>query len=125
MIRNIVSHAITILSGLVWLVNGIYAKILNKVHRHEEIVRRILGKAYERPLILTIGILEVLMAIWIFSGIKSKLNVVCQITIVLTMNLLEFIFAKDLLLWGKWNALYALLFAVVLYINECHLKPKN
>lgn len=123
--RKIIYQTITVLSGLVWLINGFYAKILNKVPRHEEIVGRILGKAYERPLILSIGILEVLMAIWIFSGIKSKINVVCQIVVVLTMNLLEFVLAKDLLLWGKWNALYALLFAVILYINEFKIKPKN
>ncbi|WP_447640749.1 MULTISPECIES: DoxX-like family protein [Chitinophagaceae] len=125
MTRKAISKTITILSAFVWLINGVYAKILDKVPRHEEIVGRILGKDYERPLIFTIGILEALMAIWIFSGYKSKLNVICQIVIVLTMNLLEFVFAKDLLLWGKWNALYALIFAVILYVNEFRLKPKN
>lgn len=125
MTRKIISQIITILSGFVWLINGFYAKVLDKVPRHEAIVGRILGKTYERPLILTIGILEVLMALWIFSGYKSRLNVICQIAIVLTMNLLEFVFAKDLLLWGRLNALYALIFAVILYVNAFHLKPQN
>jgi hypothetical protein len=67
---------------------------------------------------MLIGLSEIGMAIWIISGIKTRWNVLCQIGIVATMNTLEFILVPDLLLWGKFNSLFALLFIVIVYFNE-------
>ena len=38
------------------------------------------------------------MAVWILSGIKSRLNAATQIVVVGVMNVLEFILAPD---WGE------------------------
>lgn len=65
------------------------------------------------------------MAVWIISGYKSKLNAVAQIVIVAVMNTLEFILVPDLLLWGKFNSLFALLFIIVVYCNEFYLNKKQ
>ena len=113
------------LIALVWFVNGLFCKLLNFVPRHEEIVRRILGGEYSVILTEIIGVAEICMAIWILSGIQSRLNAVVQIIIIAAMNILEFYLAPDLLLWGKGNALLASVFIIVIFINEFYLNRKQ
>lgn len=109
----------------VWIVNGLFCKVLNLVPRHEQIVARILGSDFSRPLTILIGISEIIMAIWILSGYKTKLNAIAQIAVVATMNILEFMLVPDLLLWGKLNSLFALLFILAVYFNEFHFNKKQ
>ena len=111
--------------ALIWFINGFFCKILNLVPRHQEIVARILNEEYSREITFTIGVLEILMVIWILSNYKSKLNSIAQILIVITMNIIEFVFAKDLLLFGKLNLLFALLFCSIIYYNEFGIKRKK
>ncbi|MFN8713526.1 MAG: DoxX-like family protein [Bacteroidota bacterium] len=118
-------HTILIyILSTVWLVNGLVCKVLNLVPRHEEIVAQILGAEHSRLFTVLIGLSEVIMAIWIFSKFKSKLNAVAQITVVAVMNTLEFILVPDLLLWGKLNSFYALLFIGLVYYTEFVLNKK-
>ena len=120
-------NIITFLIALVWLINGAYCKYLGMVPRHEEIVQRILS--FDRPganiATLGIGILEVLMALWIVSNIKQRINAIAQIIIIATMNTFEFILAPDLLLWGRFNSVFAFLFIMLIYYNEFHLNQKK
>ena len=102
----------------VWVVNGLFCKVLNLVPRHQEIVANILGEDYSRPLTVAIGIAEVGMAIWVLSGIRTRLNAVTQIVVVATMNILEFFLIPDLLLWGRVNSFFALVFILLVYYNE-------
>ncbi len=111
--------------ALVWLANGLFCKVLNLVPRHQEIVAAILGQDHSRLLTVAIGISEVLMAVWIFTGIRSRLNALLQIAVIAVMNTLEFILVPGLLLWGRFNALFALLLILVIYYHEFHLKPKT
>ncbi|KAA5828113.1 hypothetical protein FPF71_04570 [Algibacter amylolyticus] len=104
-----------IIIALVWVINGMFCKILNLVPRHQEIVERIIGNANSRAITILIGVAEVCMAIWILSHYKLKLNAITQICIVAIMNLIEFVLAQDLLLWGTFNSLFALLFIAVVY----------
>ena len=120
-IYNILTYCI----ATVWIANGFFCKLLNLVPRHEQIVARILGNNYSRPLTILIGLSEMAMAVWIISGYKSKLNAVAQIVIVAVMNTLEFILVPDLLLWGKFNSFFALLFIIVVYCNEFYLNKKQ
>ncbi len=108
----------------VWIANGLFCKVLNLVPRHQEIVSRILGADNSRTLTILIGLSEIFMAIWILSKIKTRLNTIAQIAIVATMNTLEFILVPDLLLWGKLNSLFALIFIFVVYFNEFYLNKK-
>jgi len=117
--------ACTWLIAAVWLVNGLFCKVLNLVPRHQQIVARILGEAYAAPLTIAIGIAEIAMAIWIISGIWQKLNVITQIVIIAAMNTLEFILAPDLLLWGHLNALFAFLFILLIWYNGYKLYPSK
>lgn len=116
---------LTFCIAMVWLVNGLFCKVLNLVPRHQQIVARILGDTYAKPLTIAIGLSEIMMAIWILSGYKTRLNAIFQITLVATMNIIEFVFAPDLLLWGKFNSFFALLFILIVYFNEFYLHKNN
>ena len=115
---------LTFCIATVWIVNGLFCKVLNFVPRHEQIVAQILGVDYSRVLTILIGLSEILMAIWVLSKYKSRLNAIAQISIVGLMNTLEFILVPDLLLWGKLNSLFALIFIMVVYFNEFYLNKK-
>lgn len=113
--------------ALVWLINGLFSKVLNLTPRHEQIVARILGNDYSELLTKAIGVSEILMTIWIIIGYKSKLNALSQMLIITVMNIIEFILAPDLLLFGRMNALFAGIFIIFIAINEFvwHHKPAN
>lgn len=123
--RKLLNKTLTILISLVWLINGLYAKVLGYVPRHREIVARILGTDISFVATKIIGVLEICMFIWVISGKYSRLNAIFQIAIVMTMNILEFIIAPDLLLFGKLNIVIALIFVTVIYFNEFIIKPKG
>jgi hypothetical protein len=121
---KIIYKLLTICITLVWLGNGLCCKVLNLVPRHQQIVANILGTEYARLFTILIGIAEIIMAIWVLSTFKSKLNAIAQIIIVACMNTLEFILVPNLLLWGKFNALFAFIFILVVYCNEFYLHKK-
>ena len=110
--------------AMVWIANGLFCKVLNLVPRHQQIVARILGEIYARPVTVTIGLAEIGMAIWVLSRIKPRLNAITQIAVVAIMNTLEFFIAPDLLLWGTLNAFFAFLFILLLYYHEFQLNKE-
>ncbi len=122
-IYKIISYCI----ATVWIANGLFCKVLNLVPRHEQIVKRILHVDLITANVFTIliGLSEIIMAVWILSGYKSKLNAIAQIAIVATMNTLEFIVVPDLLLWRKVNSIFAFIFILVVYFNEFYLNQKQ
>lgn len=110
--------------ALVWLINGFFAKVLGVVPRHQKIVAHILGSEFAKQITTIIGFLEILMAVWILSKIESKTSSIFQIVLILSMNLLEIAFVPELLLWGKFNFIFAILFVVLIYYNEFILTEK-
>tara|TARA_R110001606_G_scaffold334910_1_gene482881 strand:- start:133 stop:516 length:384 start_codon:yes stop_codon:yes gene_type:complete len=116
---------VVIFISLIWFVNGFICKILNLVPRHQEIGARIINEEYSRELTFTIGVLEIIMVIWILSNYKSKLSALLQIAIIVSMNIIELIFVKDLLLFGNLNIVFASLFCGVIYYSEFILKQKR
>lgn len=117
-------YSLTLLIAAVWFINGFFCKVLDLVPRHREIVARILGDTYASPLTICIGCLEILMAIWVVTRIKSKLCAITQIIVVMTMNVLEILLTPDLLLFGRLNIVVAIAFVVVVYYNEFVLNQK-
>ncbi|WP_428740811.1 DoxX-like family protein [Tenacibaculum sp.] len=119
-------HTILIyLIACVWLINGLFCKVFNLVPKHQEIVGKIIDSNYSRELTVIIGMLEIVMVIWIISNYKPKLNVITQIIIVMVMNIIELLLIPDMLLWGKFNMVFAVLFVLIVYINEFSLKIKT
>ncbi len=123
--KQIVHNSVTILISLVWLANGLFCKVLNVVPRHQQIIGEILRHNHSRLFAILIGVSEVLMAIWIISRFKSRWNAIIQMIIVMTMNIMEFVLVPDLLLWGKFNIVFAILFVFVVYCNEFIIQPKK
>ncbi len=113
-----IHRILTCCVAMVWIANGLFCKVLNLVPRHEQIVARILGAEHAGILTKAIGVAEIFMAAWVISGIQSRLNVATQILVVGTMNILEFFLAPDLLLWGRLNSVFAILFMIGIYYNE-------
>lgn len=105
----------------VWLINGLFCKVLQRVPRHQEIVSRILGSSSSHLLTCLIGLSEIVMAIWIISRIYIRINAITQMLIIIAMNTLEFLLVPDLLLWGRWNVVFAFLFICIIYYNAFYL----
>ena len=123
--RRSVQISLTWFIGMVWLINGLFCKVLNLVPRHQEIVGRILNIDHPRFLTALIGLAEVGMAVWVLSNFWSRLNAIIQMIIIATMNTLEFFFAPDLLLWGKANAIFAFLFIILIGYKEFYSTDKS
>ena len=114
---------VTVVIASVWFVNGFFCKILNLVPRHELIVSRILGTDHAIFFTKAIGVGEVLVMVWIFSGIKPRFVVLFQMTMVAVMNVMEFFLVPDLLLFGKLNIVFAVMFIALIYLNEFMWRP--
>jgi hypothetical protein len=128
MIRKIpkrTGYLLNIGIALVWLINGLFCKVLNLVPRHELIVARILGDAHSGLLTKAIGSFEILMFIWIMSGIKRRWSAILQVILVATMNIIEFIHAPDLLLFGRMNIVFASVFIMIILVNEFILRRNS
>lgn len=119
-----INKTLTYLIAAVWLVNGLFCKVLNLVPRHREIVAQILGDELAEPLTILIGLAELVMVIWILSGFKPKINAATQILIVGVMNILEFFLVPELLLWGQLNIVFAAMFMGLVYYNAFVLNKK-
>lgn len=120
-----ISNWLTYLIAIVWFINGFLCKVLDLVPRHQKIIERILGIKHGRLLTVLIGFSEIGMGVWVLSGLYSRINVFAQIAIIVTMNVLEFFLASDLLLWGKTNSFFAFLFIILICYNEFYLLKVN
>ena len=124
MAEKIIYKTLTYSIAAVWFVNGLFCKVLNLVPRHQQIVSEILGTEHATLFTKLIGFSEIGMALWIISGIKSRSNSITQILIIATMNSMEYILVPDLLLWGKYNSLFAGIFISIIFFNEFVLHKK-
>jgi uncharacterized membrane protein YphA (DoxX/SURF4 family) len=124
MTRGDIHRILLYFISLVWFINGLVCKVLNLVPRHEQIVSRILGNDHSRLLTFLIGLSEIVMAVWVLIGFKKRFSAITQIIVIGTMNTIEFILVPDLLLWGRLNSLFALLFILLIYFNEFLLNRK-
>ena len=113
------------LIGAVWFINGLVCKVLGLVPRHLEIVGRMLGEEHAVAITRAIGLGEVALALAIWCGLWPRWLAATQVALVLAMNVMEFFLAPDLLLWGKMNSVYALIFAAVVFVNEWLINPKG
>ena len=89
---------LTILIGSVWVFHGLYSKIYNGIPRHQQIVGRILGEGIADRATLAIGILEISLGLWIFSGLQRRTCALVQTGALVSMNFLEILLARDLLI---------------------------
>jgi hypothetical protein len=122
---NLIKKCLTIGIASVWLINGLFCKVLNLVPRHQLIVARILGEWHAAFETKAIGFLEIAMSVWILSGIKPRLCALTQAIVIGTMNMIEFMLAPDLLLFGRLNIIIASIFIVIILWNEFYAKKPS
>ena len=116
---------LTICIASVWLINGLFFKLLDFVPRHKEIVGRILGDEHALFMTKMIGLGEVFLAVLIIFGFRSRLMAIIQIILVVLMNSLEIIMAPELLLFGRLNGVAALGFIMMIIYTEFSLNKKT
>jgi Uncharacterized conserved protein (COG2071)/DoxX-like family len=85
----------------VWLVHGLYNKLLGGSPRHLAIVQSVPGLAGVTGMrvLAVVGLFEVALAIWILSGWARRRCATTQTVALLSMNVVELTFARHLLLW--------------------------
>jgi uncharacterized membrane protein YphA (DoxX/SURF4 family) len=97
---DITDKSVRPLVAAVWLVHGLYNKLLGGSPRHLAIVQSVLGlagSAGERVLTM-VGLFEVALALWILSGRAPRRCAATQTVVLLSMNVVELTFARHLLL---------------------------
>lgn len=118
-------RCLTYLIAAVWLANGLFAKVLGYVPRHEEIVARILGNEDAHLFTVAIGCGEIAIGLAVIGGVRRRELAVFQIGLVAAMNVIEFFLVPDMLLFGRFNALIAAGFIFVVYLHGFVLDGKN
>jgi hypothetical protein len=99
----------------VWVFHGFYSKILAGIPRHREIVSRILGEEIAGSATVAIGVLEILLGFWIWSGRYRATCAGAQTLAILSMNALEILLARDLLISASGMVLLNLAFLGVIW----------
>ena len=85
----------------VWLVHGLYNKLLGGSPRHLAIVQAVPGLhgAVGARVLAAVGVCEVAIAVWVIAGAAPRLCAAAQSAALLSMNVVELTFARPLLLW--------------------------
>jgi hypothetical protein len=87
--------------ALVWLVHGLYNKLLGGSPRHLAIIQSVPGldgSTGEQALVV-VAVAEIAIALWVLSGWNAHLCAAVQTVMLLAMNAVELSFARSLLLW--------------------------
>jgi hypothetical protein len=85
----------------VWLVHGLYNKLLGGSPRHLAIVQSVPSLEGEtgRVALMLVGACEVAIALWIVSKRAPRTCAMVQTIALLSMNIVELTYARHLLLW--------------------------
>jgi uncharacterized membrane protein YphA (DoxX/SURF4 family)/uncharacterized protein YqjF (DUF2071 family) len=99
--RPAVARVARWLVASIWLVHGLYHKLLGGSPRHLQIVQSTPGLegATGEHVLAAIGAGEVIIALWVLSGYAPRLGAAAQTVCLLSMNVVELTFARHLLLW--------------------------
>ena len=87
-----------ILIGSVWIFHGLYSKLLRGIPRHRAIVARVLGERHADLATKAIGVGEIVLGLWVFSGWQRVPCAAVQTLALVSMNVLEIALAADLLI---------------------------
>jgi hypothetical protein len=104
-----------IVIGSVWVFHGLYSKILNGIPRHRLIVGKILGDTHAGLATKVIGLLEVLLGVWAFTGWHPVACAAVQTAAIVSMNALEIYLARELLISAVGMAILNLGFLALVW----------
>jgi uncharacterized membrane protein YphA (DoxX/SURF4 family) len=112
--------SIRILATVVWFVFGSIFKVVGAVPRHREIVAEILGDDIAPLITLLIGLAETALGLWFLVGFLPRTCAIFQIVAIVSMNTLELMYARPLLLAPvPMVILNAIFLALVWYAAFC------
>lgn len=99
-VRHVASISTAIVAS-VWLIHGLFNKLLHFSPRHLLIVQSVPGAAGRRGelVLAAVGLIEVGIAVWVLSGCAPFICAAAQTVFLLAMNVVELSFARSLLLW--------------------------
>ena len=85
----------------VWIVHGLYNKLLGGSPRHLAIVQAVPGLegSIGAAVLAGVGLFEVGIAVWVLSGRAPRVCAAVQTAALLSMNAVELTYARHLLLW--------------------------
>jgi uncharacterized membrane protein YphA (DoxX/SURF4 family) len=92
---------LTLLVASVWLIHGLYNKLLHGSTRHLAIVQSVpwFGGSTGEHTLMAVGLLETGIGLWVLVGSAPRLCAAVQTVLLPTMNVVELTFARHLLLW--------------------------
>ena len=111
-------------TAAVWFVFGFIFKVLDLVPRHRMIVAAILGEEVATSITPLVGVAEIGIAVWILSGLFPRSCAMVQTTALVTMNTLEFLFARHLLLAPIPMICLNIAFLGIVWYNALFLSDK-
>ena len=107
-----------------WFLFGFVFKVLDLVPRHRLIVASILGEQVAGPVTLLIGLAETGIAAWILSGLHPRACAAVQTIALVSMNILELLLAKPLLLAPLPMVCFNIAFLGVVWYHALRLSGK-
>lgn len=117
--------SLRILVGSVWLLHGIYSKLLGGIPRHQAIVAEVLGDAYAPIVTKAVGIGELLLGLWVFSHRWPRTCATAQTLAIAAMNTLEIMRARDLLISAPGMVALNLAFLTLAWLNATSGPPQS
>lgn len=90
---------IRIAVAAVWLYEGLWCKLLRGEPREFEVVRAVprYGSRFGVPFLMTLGVVEVSLALWVLTGAAPLLCAVAQTVLLVSLNANGLIWARDVI----------------------------
>ncbi|MGA8223355.1 MAG: DoxX-like family protein [Candidatus Acidiferrales bacterium] len=83
----------------VWLYEGLWCKIFGRVKSQAQVVASVplLGPRFSQPFLVALGVIEVLLAAWVVSGIYPGACAIAQTIILVTLNANGLLWARHII----------------------------
>ena len=83
----------------VWLYEGLWCKILGRVHSQVEVVTAVprLGLRFGWPFLKALGIVEVALAVWVMAGISPGMCAIMQTALLVVLNANGLLWARRII----------------------------
>ena len=83
----------------VWLYEGLWCKLLRGEPREFEVIKAVprYGPRFGVPFLMTLGAVEVVIALWVLTGVAPLLCASAQTILLVSLNANGFIWARDVI----------------------------
>jgi uncharacterized membrane protein YphA (DoxX/SURF4 family) len=83
----------------VWLYEGLWCKILGRLPSQAQVVASVpgLGPRFGQPFLKVLGVVEVLLALWVLSGIFPGVCAIAETTLLVLLNVNGLLWARHII----------------------------